>query len=1136
MKRRLLVFAAVSVVPFAAIVALHRHSALKAHSAAKVPAASADRLALLDAYGKLPLAFEQNVGQSDPRVKFLARGAGYTVLLTENSATLRLESHSVWNDSLGKNAVKRDRKSRAVLRFALSNSNPHPALHALDVEPGRTNYFVGNDPRKWRSGVSQYTRVKFDAVYPGIDLMYYGNQGQLESDYIVAPGADPKQIALRVEGAGRIHLSSTGDAIISTAAGDVSLHQPHAYEEADGSRQEVAASYIQSAPGVLGIEVGSYDPRQTLVIDPVVGYATFLGGSTSVTSGNAIAADSSGNAYVVGSTGATDFPTTSGAFQKTSNAPATGNAFVTKFNSTGTALIFSTYLGGTGQTGRFDSASAVAVDAGGNVYVAGETPSADFPITASNAFQVVNNGTLDNGFLTKLDPTGATLLYSTYIGGTSTDSCAGIAVDANQNAYLTGVARSPNFPVTPATAIQTAGQATGLAFVTRIDTTKSGTGSLIYSTLFGGTSANQGTAVAVDSNFNAYITGQTSSTDFPVTSSAFQSTLKGTAGNAFVSRIDTTTSNNLVYSTYLGGTATTAGSGDIGVGIALDPSFNVYVTGNTNTSDFPVTSGVLQNNPKNTSQTTFVSRLDTTKSNGASLIYSTYLGGSSFDNAAAIAVDGGGNAYVTGNTQSADFPTIPGAPQFTRTTFNRSIAYVSVLSSSGATLSFSTYFGGSTGDFGTGIALDSTTSPNVYITGATASSDFPATTGAFQTTFKTGSAFAAKLSPAAATGVLLSPSPVDFGNQIVGTASQPRVVTLANLTQSALTNINISFTGTNASDFTKGSSNCTGTIAIGATCTINVIFTPSISGAETATLSVSDSDASSPQIVPLAGTGTAPASPVFLTPATVNFGNQGIGTTSAAQTVTLKNNSKATVSNIVVSITGTSASSFAQTNTCGATLAVGASCPISVTFTPTATGIVTATLSVADSDSSSPQTAALAGVGTTTSADFTIAVSPTTASVAAGSSANVTVTVVGLNSFTDSVALTCSGTPGGSTCTLNPTSVTPTPAGATAAATITTTARTAPAISLRIAPRPTSGIRTATLGLSLFGLVCLAWWTRRTTTVKKLAWTFAALMAISLTSCSGLPVTGTPAGTYTITITGTSGTLTHNATVTLTVT
>jgi hypothetical protein len=1136
MKRTLFALSAASLGMIAAVGALQHHAASKlSAAAAEPPAASAKRLAVLDAYGKLPLAFEENAGQTDARVKFLARGAGYTVFLTERNATLRLEPPSPTTGNFDKNAAAAKRESGAVLRLALSSSNPHPDVHALNLEPGRSNYFIGNDPQKWRSNISQYSRVKFDAVYPGIDLVYYGNQGQLESDYIVAPGADAKQIALRVEGADRIRLNSTGDAIVSTAAGDLSLHQPLAYQESNGSRQQVAANYVQSAPGVLAIEVGEYDPRQTLVIDPVVGYATFLSGSTGATGGNAIAANSSGNAYVVGTSAATDFPTTSGAFQKTLNAPSSGNAFVTKFNSTGTALVFSTYLGGSGLGTAFDSATAVAVDASGNVYVAGETPSTDFPTTASNAYQVVNNGTPQNGFLTKLDPTGATLLYSTYLGGSGIDRCAGIAVDVNQNAYLTGSASSTNFPVTPATAIQTSGLSIGLAFVTRIDTTKGGTGSLIYSTLLGGTNGDQGTAIAVDSNFNAYITGKTNSTDFPVTSSAFQSTLKGTFGNGFVSRVDTTTANHLVYSTYLGGTAT-SGAGDSGSGIALDPSFNVYVTGNTNTSDFPVTSGVLQSAPKNTNKTTFVARLDTTKSNAASLIYSTYLGGSTQDAAAAIAVDGGGNAYVTGSTQSADFPTIPGAPQFTRTTLNRNIAYVSVLASSGAKLSFSTYFGGTTGDLATGIALDSTTSPNVYITGATTSPDFPVTTGAFQTTFKTAAAFAAKLSPAAATGVLLSPSPVAFGNQIVGTASQARVVTLANLTQSALMNIKASIIGADAADFTIVSSQCGGSIAIGATCTINITFTPSISGVETATLSVSDSDASSPQTVQLTGTGTGSASPVFLTPATVNFGNQGIGTASAAQTVTLKNNSKAAVTNIAVSITGVAASDFAQTNTCTATLAAGGSCTISVTFTPAATGIANATLSVADSDASSPQTAALVGVGTTTSADFAIAVLPATASVAAGASANATVTVVGLNSFTDSVALTCSGTPGGSACTLNPTSVTPSPTGATSSVTITTTARTAPAISFRTAPRPPSSMWTATLGVSLMSLVLMAWWSRRTPAVKKLAWTCAALMALSLTSCSGLPVTGTPAGTYTITITGTSGTLTHTATITLTVT
>ncbi|HUE42300.1 MAG TPA: SBBP repeat-containing protein [Candidatus Sulfotelmatobacter sp.] len=1129
MKTKLFTVGAVCIAVLA-IVAVYNHGRqmVSRDSVAKKSNDSAVRLRALETYGKIPLIFEENSGQTDARVKFLARGAGYTVFLTDRDATLRLERPSV---DPGPPA-----KAGAVVRFALAGANSHPVAHAVGLQLAHANYFVGNDPQKWRHGVAEYARVKFDAVYPGIDLVYYGSQGQLESDYVVSPGANPNRIALRVQGADRIRLDSDGDAILSTGAGDVSLHQPRAYQQSAVGRVEVAASYVSLASGALGIRVGAYDAKLPLIIDPVVGYATLLSGSTGATAGNAIAVDSAGNAYLVGTTGAADFPTTSGAFQKILNAPSSGNAFVTKFNSTGTALVFSTYLGGSGLGSGFDSATGVAVDASGNVYVAGVTPSTDFPVTAANAFQIVNNGTPRNGFLTKLDPTGATLLYSTYLGGSGIDSCAGIAVDVNQNAYLTGLASSTNFPVT-ATAIQTAGQSTGLAFVTRIDTTKSGTGSLIYSTLLGGTHSNEGTAIAVDSNFNAYITGQTSSSDFRVTSSAFQSTLKGTFGNAFVSRVDTTTANNLVYSTYLGGTAT-SGAGDSGAGIALDPNFNVYVTGDTNTSDFPVTTGVLQGLPKNTNQTTFVARLDMTKSNAASLIYSTYLGGSTLDAAAAIAVDGGGNAYLTGSTQSSDFPTMPGAPQFTRTTSNRNIAYVSVLNSTGTKLSFSTYFGGTSNDIGTGIALDSTTSPNVYITGATASTDFPITTGAFQATFKTAAAFAAKLSPAAATGVLLSPSPVDFGSHIVGVTSQPRVVTLANLTQSGLKNIKISFTGPNAADF-LASSTCGGTIAVGATCTISIAFTPSITGTETATLSVSDSDASSPQTVPLTGTGTAPPSPVFLTPAPVNFGNQAIGSTSAAQTVTLKNTSTGAVNNIVVSITGANASLFAQTNACPAALAAGASCTISVTFAPTATGAVSATLSVADSFAGSPQTAALTGTGTTTTADFTLAVSPISTSVAAGSPANVTVTVVGLNSFANSVALTCSGTPAGSTCTLNPTSVTPTPTGATSTATIMTTARTTPAtpsMTFRIGPRSKPGLWNASLGLVALGSAFVVWMVRRIGAMRKLAWTFAVLLTLSLTSCSGLPTTGTPAGTYMITFTGTSGTLTHSATVSLTVT
>ncbi|HEY2822860.1 MAG TPA: SBBP repeat-containing protein [Candidatus Acidoferrum sp.] len=1113
----------------AAVVYFHARHTNSCSSVAKNSNASADRLHALQAYGKLPLAFEKNSGQTDARVKFLARGAGYTVFLTDRDATLRLERPRVEPGS--KTAAG------AVVRLALAGANSHPVSHAADRQAGRSNYFVGNDPQKWRHDIPEYARVKFDAVYPGIDLVYYGSQGRLELDYVVSPGADPKKIALRVEGADHIRLNSDGDAILSTAGGELSLHQPRAYQESETGRIEVAANYVSLASGALGIHVGAYDAKLPLIIDPVVGYATFLSGSTSATTSSAIAIDSTNNAYIVGTTGATDFPTTAGAFQRTRTG-ATANAFVTKLNSAGSALVYSTYLGGSGASGKFDNATGVAVDSAGNVYVAGTTPSTDFPVTAANAFQIVNNGTPLNGFFTKLDPTGATLLYSTFLGGAGNDSAAAIAVDSNGNAYVTGLATSTNFPVTPATAIQTAGQATGLAFIARINPTLSGTGSLIYSTLLGGTNANQGTGIAVDTSFNAYITGQTTSTDFPVTASAFQSALKGTAGNAFVSRVDTTTANNLVYSTYLGGTATSSGSGDIGTAIAIGPSSNVFVTGNTAATDFPVTTGVFQAAPRNTNETTFVARLDTTKSNAASLVYATYLGGSSQDSAAAIATDASGNAYVAGSTQSSDFPVIAGAPQFTRITSNRELGYLSVLNSTGSALSFSTYFGGTTGDAVTGIGLDGVTPPNIYIAGVTASSDFPVTTGAFQTTFKTGAAFVARLTPGLATGVVLSPSTLNFGKQVVGVTSQPFIVTLANLTGSALTVSKFSFIGANGADFEEANSNC-GVVAIGATCSIAVTFTPSITGTETATMSVMDSDPSTPQTIQLIGTGTAPASPVFLTPNPVNFGNQGIGTTSAAQTVTLRNTSTGAVNNIVVSITGASASLFAKTSSCPATLAAGASCTISVTFTPTVTGTVNATLSVADSFAGSPQTATLNGTGTTTTPDFTIAASPVSTTVAAGSPVNVTVAVIGLNSFTDSVALTCSGTPAGSTCTLNPTSVTPTPTGATSAATITTTVRTTPvtpAMTLRIGPRSTPGIWNAALGLVALSLAFFVWVVRQMGTARKLAWTFAVLLTLSLTSCSGLPTTGTPAGTYTITITGTSGALTHAATVTLTVT
>ncbi|MBV9884982.1 MAG: SBBP repeat-containing protein, partial [Acidobacteria bacterium] len=370
MSKKYFTLAAVCLAIVATAFVVFRHPASRDLTTGKGDSAAVRHV--LEAYGKIPLAFEENSGQTDPHVKFLARGAGYTVFLTDRDATLRLERKSTRPEAAAESAI---------VRFSLAGANPHSVAHAFDLQAARANYFVGNDPKKWHRDVPQYARVEFDAVYPGIDLVYHGSQGVLESDYVVGPGADPKKIALRVEGADGLRLNIDGDAILSTPAGDVSLHQPRAYQQTETGRVEVAASYVTLASGELGIRAGAYNAKLPLVIDPVVAYATLLSGSDSETAGNAIAVDGTGNAYIVGATGASDFPTTSGAIQKTRTG--TADAFVSKLNATGTALVFSTYLGGTGQTGKFDSATGVAVDASGNVYVTGSTPSTDFPITSS---------------------------------------------------------------------------------------------------------------------------------------------------------------------------------------------------------------------------------------------------------------------------------------------------------------------------------------------------------------------------------------------------------------------------------------------------------------------------------------------------------------------------------------------------------------------------------------------------------------------------------------------------------------------------------------------------------------------------------------------------------------------------------
>src|SRR5881396_1907639 len=434
-----------------------------------------------ESYGKLPLSFEVNRGQMDSDVKFFSRGSGYGIFITPTEAVLGLGSGSRREtkrpDALKRNAspnrptgvAGRPRRT-SVLRMKLAGANPKPQLTGEEELPGKVNYFIGNDPKKWRTNVSTYAKVKYREVYPGIDLVHYGNHRQLEYDFVVAPGADPKAIKLGFEGAEKMEIDARGDLLLHTPEGDVRQHKPVIYQEFDGTRTEVSGSYSLSRRNQVSFEVGKYDRGRPLIIDPTLSYSTYLGGSGSDV-GNAIAVDSARNAYVTGATGSTDFPIAS-PFQAAIGGSS--DAFVTKLNATGSALVYSTYLGGSSG----DYGLGIAVDSAGNAYVVGDTDSTNFP--TANPFQAAIGGSSD-AFVTKLNATGSGLVYSTYLGGSGGDYGLGIAADSSGNAYVVGDTNSTNFPT--ASPFQAAIGGSYDAFVTKLNAPGS---ALVYSTYLGG--------------------------------------------------------------------------------------------------------------------------------------------------------------------------------------------------------------------------------------------------------------------------------------------------------------------------------------------------------------------------------------------------------------------------------------------------------------------------------------------------------------------------------------------------------------------------------------------------------------------------------------------------------------------------
>lgn len=708
----------------------------------------------IETYGKLPLSFEANQGQTDPRVKFMARGSGYTMFLTKDEGVLSLRHGALKKvtSSLalpgGHSGIAGRASFRTdVLQMKLAGANPRAKVIGLDELPDKSNYFVGNDPKKWTTNVPNYAKVRYKSVYPGIDLVYYGNQGQLEYDFVVAPGASPKVIALDV--GAPLHIDPNGDLIVNTAGGDVLFYKPTVYQaDRDGERHRVEAGYalergqskIQNRKSKIGFWVGAYDRTRPLVIDPALSYSTYLGGSRNET-GYGISVDASGSAYVIGNTTSSDFPTTPGAFQGGCGGGKKdchiGDVFVAKLNPTGSALAYSTYLGGSGNDGGND----IVVDASGDAYVSGLTASADFP-TTPGAFQTACGGGCAGGtfdaFVTKLNSTGSALLYSTYVGGSSSEEADGLAVDASGNAYVTGFTQSSDFPTTPGVFQSTCGSScqNGDAFLLKLNAAGS---ALTYSTYLGGSNLDYGLSVAVESSGDAYVTGATSSTDFPTTPGAFETACKAcanAASDAFVTELNPTGSA-LVYSTYLGGSGNSKGAlGDQGFGIAIDASGHAYVTGQTYSTDFPTTLGALQKRYGGGGDA-FVTEVNP---NGSQLVFSTYLGGKSHDNGLAIAVDSAGNVYVTGSTSSSTFPTTSDAfDTICHACVNHiGDAFVTELNPVSGTLVYSTFLGGRGnkqtrfGDQGHAIAVD--TSGDIYVAGNADSVDFPTTPGAFQTT------------------------------------------------------------------------------------------------------------------------------------------------------------------------------------------------------------------------------------------------------------------------------------------------------------------------------------------------------------------------------------------------------------------
>ena len=639
----------------------------------------------------MPLAFEVNRGQLDDRILYAARGQGFSLALTRRAAVLGL-------------ARGAGHRRGAGLSVGFAGASPDVQLVGDLSLRQRVNYAIGRDPSRWHIGIPTFARVRYRHLWPGIDAEVHGDRGRLAYDFVLSPRADPSNVILALAGGRSIRAGDRGGLVIRLAGGGlVRQLAPHAYQLVAGRRRSVPVSYVRDGDRV-GVRLARFDRRRALVIDPVLAYSTYLGGSDDDV-GRAVAVDSSGAAYFAGLTLSTNYPALAGAPQTAFGGEE--DAVVTKLDPSGTGLVYSTYLGGA----RIDEAHAIVVDPSGTAYVAGRTDSSDFPATGG-AYQKAQGGG-ENAFVAKLGPSGQ-LIYATYFGGTGNTDAEGLAIDSTGAAYITGFAQSSTLSTTTG-ALQTTFGGGVDGYVAKFNASGS---QLLYSTYLGGSGDDFARSIALDPGGAVYVTGATSSPNFPTTAGAMQAANAG-ASDAFVTKLSTTAFVLPFYSTYLGG----AGN-DSGAAIAVDASGEAYLTGETLSSNFPATPGALQGANAGGGDG-FVTELNAA---GTAAVYSTYLGGTGSDMGQAIALDSSRGAYVAGVTQSSDFPVTPGAVQ--ATSAGNGDGFVSKLDPNGSQLLLSSYLGGAQLDLLDGAAVGTTGA--AYLIGLSGSTDYPTSPGVFQ--------------------------------------------------------------------------------------------------------------------------------------------------------------------------------------------------------------------------------------------------------------------------------------------------------------------------------------------------------------------------------------------------------------------